>query len=292
MATLAAVRKTATMNKGTLPLAFLALFLIGCSTPPGLRVSWEENMLRIDGPGLGTDGVEVWYLEAYCRRGSTDRPWGETTIPHRTEKLEASPDNSFLRLRCQVEGGVEVVHEIRAGTTDVDFRVVATNRGSEHVDAHWVQPCMRVGEFTGRNRQGHVLRGEEEYMEKCFIFLDGDDLTPLHRTRRASEARYKGGQVYVPAGIDRDDVNPRPLSPDVPSNGLIGCFSADDRTILAMAWEPYQELFQGVILCIHSDFRLGGLAPGETKTAKGKIYVVDNDVDRLLELYRRDFEAR
>ena len=56
-----------------------------------------------------------------------------------------------------------------------------------------------------------------------------------------------------------------------------------------MVWEPYQELFQGVILCIHADFRLGGLAPGETKTARGKIYVVDNDVDRLLEMYRRDF---
>ena len=28
---------------------------------------------------------------------------------------------------------------------------------------------------------------------------------------------------------------------------------------LATAWEPYQELFQGVIVCMHSDFRIGGL---------------------------------
>ena len=59
--------------------------------------------------------------------------------------------------------------------------------------------------------------------------------------------------------------------------------------ILATAWEPYQELFQGVIVCIHSDFRIGGLRSGETKVARGKIYVVAADVDALLTRYRRDF---
>ncbi|HVR76256.1 MAG TPA: PQQ-binding-like beta-propeller repeat protein, partial [Planctomycetota bacterium] len=97
-----------------------------------------------------------------------------------------------------------------------------------------------------------------------------------------------GGQVYVPAGIDRADVNPRPLSRSIPSNGLIGCFSADGKRILATAWEPYQELFQGVIVCIHSDFRLGGLEPGETRTAKGKIYLVENDPAKLLQRYEAE----
>ena len=68
-------------------------------------------------------------------------------------------------------------------------------------------------------------------------------------------------------------MNPRPLSKHVPSNGLIGCFSSDDSQVLAMAWEPYQELFQGVITCLHSDFRLGGLAPGETLHIRGKVYI-------------------
>jgi len=62
--------------------------------------------------------------------------------------------------------------------------------------------------------------------------------------------------------IARDDevlLDLRPLSPLIPSNGLIGVFSGDERWIFATAWEPYQELFQGVIRCVHSDFRLGGL---------------------------------
>jgi hypothetical protein len=74
----------------------------------------------------------------------------------------------------------------------------------------------------------------------------------------------------------------------VPSNGLIGCFSADEKKVFGVAFEPYQELFQGVIVCLHSDFRLGGLLPGETKRIRGRIYVVP-DVETLLTRYRRDF---
>ena len=71
---------------------------------------------------------------------------------------------------------------------------------------------------------------------------------------------------------NRNDVNPRPLSSLVPSNGLVGCFSKDEKQIMAVAWEPYQELFQGVGVCIHSDFRIGGLHPGKTKRIRGTMY--------------------
>jgi hypothetical protein len=75
----------------------------------------------------------------------------------------------------------------------------------------------------------------------------------------------------------------------VPSNGLTGVFSADEQSMLATAWEPYQELFQGVAVCMHSDFRIGGLRPGETKQIRGKIYIVPADVPRLVQRYERDF---
>ena len=80
-----------------------------------------------------------------------------------------------------------------------------------------------------------------------------------------------------------------PLSSIVPSNGLIGCVSADGKELMATAWEPYQELFQGVIVCLHSDFRIGGLKPGETKTIRGKIYLMPADMQALKARYQRDF---
>ena len=87
----------------------------------------------------------------------------------------------------------------------------------------------------------------------------------------------------------RNDVNPRPLSSLVPSNGLCGAFSGNNQWILATAWEPYQKLFQGVVTCMHSDFRIGGLKPGETKHIRGKLYLVPADAESLLRRYDRDF---
>jgi hypothetical protein len=79
------------------------------------------------------------------------------------------------------------------------------------------------------------------------------------------------------------------VSEFVPSSGPTGCFSADEKMILAVAWEPYQEIFQGVITCLHNDFRIGGLKPGETKTIRGKLYVVPADEKALLQRFARDF---
>jgi hypothetical protein len=266
-------------------LAGAALLLAAsCAAPPPrfapeLRLSWEKNMLAVHSPEIPGGRMDTWYLEAFCRSASTNRDWKLTTIPHSTEKLADSTDRRIL-LRSRVEGGVEVDHEITVAPGEVRFEVVAVNKGPRYVDAVWVQPCTRVGAFCGGDKQ--------TYIPKSFIFVGGKR-TFLDQARRTEEAVYKGGQVYVPADIDRKDVNPRPLSPDVPSNGLIGCVSADGRLLFATAWEPYQELFQGVIICLHSDFRLGGLNPGETKRARGRMYFMENDPDALVARWRRDF---
>jgi hypothetical protein len=246
----------------------------------GLRLSWKDNILTIRGDGLPGGDVKVWYLEAYCRPGSTDRDWRETTIGHTTELLSAGDDAKQLTLRCTLRDGVIVTHDIRAGLDAVDFRLKAHNPTDTPSQAHWAQPCIRVDRFTGAD--------QKTYLGKSFIFLNGR-LTRLPTKQWATEARYTPGQVWAPKHVDRNDVNPRPLSELVPSNGLIGCFSADESMILATAWEPYQELFQGIIVCLHSDFRLGGLQPGESKEIRGKIYLVKADENSLLDRYRRDF---
>ena len=260
-----------------------ALILVaGCAVPqprlaPPLAVGWQKNILTISGDFPGKR-VEILYLEAYCRSGARDVVWSKTVIPHKAEKL--SDDGKTITLRDVVEGNVVVKHRITAGDGDVTFEVEATNQGTAYVDAQWVQPCIRLGAFTGGNQQ--------TYVDQSFVFIDGKQ-TCLPKTSRTEEALYKGGQLYIPEGIQREDCNPRPHSPDVPSNDLIGCVSADGRWLFATAWTPTQELFQGVFVCLHNDFRLGGLQPGETKRARGKVYIMENDVDLLLARYRRDF---
>lgn len=246
----------------------------------GLRLAWAKNILTISGDRIPGKELKVLYLEAYCRPGSTDRVWSKTTIGHKTELLEAAKDGSRLKLKCTLTDGVTVDHEITVVDDGVEFKLKAHNPTKTASLAHWAQPCIRVGAFTGRTKQ--------TYIPKCFIYLD-DKLARMPTANWATKARYIPGQVWCPKHVNRDDVNPRPLSPDVPSNGMIGCFSKDASMIMASVWEPYQELFQGVALCVHSDFRIGGLKPGETKHIRGKIYIVKSDTDALMTSYRKDF---
>jgi hypothetical protein len=264
----------------------LIAFSVNGAEPQPLTISWDKNILTIGGEFPGKE-LKVWYLEAYCRPGSTDRDWKETVIPHTAEKLEASDDGRVIKLRDKLMDGVVVEHVITAGKDEIDFRLVAHNPTDKASEAHWAQPCIRVDQFTGTTKED-ARTLVPAYAKKCFIFLDGK-LTRLPTEPWADKARYTPGQVYCPKNVDRNDVNPRPLSSLVPSNGLCGCFSADEKQIMAVAWEPYQEIFQGVIACIHSDFRLGGLAPGETKKIRGKLYIVPADVPALVARYERDF---
>lgn len=251
-----------------------------------LSISWEKNYLTIRGDFPGEE-VSILYLEAYCRAGSTDRDWGETVIPHKAELVSMTEDGRKIRLKDTLADGVIVEHTIIAGTDEVDFQLVAHNPTKKASEAHWAQPCMRVDRFTGKPKDD-ARALYPEYIKQCFLFIDGE-LTRLPTTPWADKARYVPGQVYCPKHVDRNDVNPRPLSKLVPSSGMCGCFSADGSKILAVAWEPYQEIFQGVITCMHSDFRIGGLAPGETKKILGKVYIVPADVKKLVARFEKDF---
>ena len=162
--------------------------------------------------------------------------------------------------------------------------MVASNPTAAESQAHWAQPCIRVDRYAGVKME----HASEAYLPRCFLYVDGRPVR-MPTTPWARTAVYTPGQVWCPEGVSRDDVNPRPLSPIVPSNGLIGCVSAEGRELLATAWEPYQELFQGVIVCLHSDFRIGGLKPGQSKAIRGKLYLMPADFPALLARYRRDF---
>ncbi len=257
--------------------------------PDRLRLSWEKNILTISGPDVPGGSIKTLYLEAYCRPNSQTADWGKhTVIGHTTTLEQSAADGSRLELTCRLTDGVVVKHVITASHDEVDFRLTAHNPTETASEVHWAQPCMRVGEFTGLGDPQNPRT--YDYLKKSFVFIDGK-LQRMPTADWATEARYTPGQVWAAPGVPRADVNPRPLNKHAPSLGLIGCFSHNEQMILATAWEPYQELFQGVITCLHSDFRIGGLKPGETKRIRGKVYIVPADVPKLLRRYEDDFFA-
>lgn len=275
--------------------------------PPGLSLTWDKNYLTIRGDKLPGREMKVLYLEAYCRPGSTDREWGQTVIGHTTEQLPLAAGETagrLVKLKCLLKDGVTVQHTITAKDDEIDFQLVAHNPTDKPSQADWAQPCIRVGEFTGLDRVQYVSKSfvfVDGHLTRMPLVIDGKVLAPpasvtnvgrdpvISLEKWAMKARYIPGQVWAGKGVDRNDVNPRPLSNVVLSNGLIGCYSADETMVMATAFEPYQELFQGVAHCVHSDFRIGGLKPGETKPIRGKIYFVKNDIPALLKRYEKDF---
>ncbi len=268
--------------------ALLAASCPSFAAAPGLTLERDGGWLVIHDARIPTGELRVNYLEAYCRGGSTAADWvNHTVIPYTSKLVSLSPDKKVLRLRDTLADGLIVEHTITAGEDEVDFRLVAHNPTARRSEAVWAQPCVRVGAFAGFNpdfSQGDL----NDYLPKCFIFLDGR-LTRLPTRHWATRARYMPGQVWGAPGVSRADLNPRPLSKLAPSNGLIGCFSKDDKMIFATAWQPYQELFQGIARCLHSDFRLGGIGPGQSLRIRGKIYLVPNNVPALLRRYAKDF---
>lgn len=238
----------------------------------------KDKILLVTHPLLGGKSLKIWAMEAYCRKGSTYRDWSRTTIEQENEIVSKSPHE--IKVKTSLASGVVVNHRFAVVADEILFEATITNLTNLPVDIEWMAPCIRVGDFTGLDKI--------EYIRKCFIFTN-KGLTLLHETSHTEQGFYQGGQVYVPAGIDRNDVNPRPLSPDVPTKKLIGCFSTDEKTMLATAWTDVQELFQGIYACIHADPRIGGLSPNQTKRIWGKLYIIPNDIDELLRRYYRDF---
>lgn len=67
--------------------------------------------------------------------------------------------------------------------------------------------------------------------------------------------------MFFRPGIRAAAANPRPVARRRVSNGLSGCYSGDDRWLLALASDRTFELFEGVYVCLHSDPLSDGLKP-------------------------------
>ncbi len=97
--------------------------------------------------------------------------------------------------------------------------------------------------------------------------------------------------MFLRPGIRAAAANPRPVARRRVSNGLSGCYSGDDRWLLALASDRTFELFEGVYVCLHSDPLIDGLKPGETKRLRQRLYLLPNDTQSLHQACRRDFPA-
>jgi hypothetical protein len=259
-------------------LVLAAPFSDRAGSPP-LSLSWTNNLLTVSDSRLPGGKLEIWYLEAFCRSAAWGRDWNRTTLPHQTKLVRANRNR--LEFETLVQPGIEVHHDVESSEDALTINFELKNTGASPVDLQWFEPaCIRVAAFSGCD--------QSNYIHRSFIFTQSG-LTCLDRLRRTTNALYLGGQVYLPGFVSPADANPRPICFDHPINGLVGCFSADDRWLLATASDQTHELLEGVYVCLHSDPRVNGLDPGQKKHFRSMIYLLPNNPKALLERYHRDF---
>src|SRR4051812_22858310 len=79
--------------------------LLAGDPPSDFRLEWKgqaagntnrhsslDDILTIRGRNLPGDELRVQYLEAYCREGSRNLEWADTTIGHKTELVVSDND--------------------------------------------------------------------------------------------------------------------------------------------------------------------------------------------------------
>ena len=117
--------------------------------PAKLKLHWAKNYLTISEDHLPGGEMKIHYLEAYCRANSQTTDWSKhTVVPQDTPRFTQC---RWLPAKTAMRGQrrVTVEHVITATHDEVDFRLTAQNPTNKRSAAHWAQPCIRVGKFTG-----------------------------------------------------------------------------------------------------------------------------------------------
>ena len=151
-----------------------------------------------------------------------------------------------------------------------------------------------------------AFKGTEDYVgdfvARCFVFLDGG-MTSLKDTKRLPSTLPGGDpraklpqpwiQEYIPAWRKHPGSGGeiRATSTDRPVYPIIGVISCDGKHLAAIAWPDTKGLGQVWHHCFHPRPDLNASfnpATGEIYS-RGKIYLMENDKQRLLERFKHDF---
>ena len=144
------------------------------------------------------------------------------------------------------------------------------------------QPLHNV---TGHICLGHLSESfRDPHFERTFIRHEAKFLS-LTQTQRGSDpirAHYavrNGRPIQIFTRVNRFWGQ---LSPELADNGLIMTRSKDDKQVIALWFEPANELFQNSDepnMCIHSDPAFGDLEAGESKEVMGKLILFHGGLD-------------
>jgi hypothetical protein len=213
---------------------------------------YEWNMFEAMRPGQHTGGT--YRME---HKTSADGRTGIVASDALTLNVAATTDGADLKLSVR-------------NLTDHDFPPHAA-----------IIPCFNPGPEDGRNAQFAntntyflAAGGLEKLIARQIHF--NAELRMLV-DREAKDGRYAWSEKW-------------PLAEPNAAGGLIVRESTDGKWACGIAWEDFLSA-QGhnPWQCMHLSVRVGPLARGQSRTVRGKMYLLEGNKDDVLRRYRHDF---
>ena len=261
-------------------------------TKPRLA-EWERGV-ALQAPGPPGMAVYFWFYEWNMFDAVSPGQHTQGTF-HSVRTLDSAGAEAVLGLP-----GLRLLVRVVSG--GADLRLQATNTtGRDWPAIAGIIPCLSPGRVQAATPTPatesffHVPRNPEfaDPDRKRTYFLARDGLALL-----ASRDIHFNGDLR--AAVDRASARgPFVFSKKWPTSevnagaGLLVRESVDGRWVTGVGWEDFLSV-QGhnPWNCMHACVRVGPLAPGQTKTIRGKLYLFQGGRNECLARFREDFPAR
>ena len=179
---------------GAFVVAIFPLTTASAAPERALTLSWDKEILTVHGNHLPGGLLEIWYIEAFCRPGSTLATGPGPSFPTRPSLSRSNAgrpvDHAAVSPGGRRRGRPRDPWRAAMKSISGSSRRNPTTANSQ---AHWAQPCIRVNRYAGTKLEPN----SEAYLPHCFIYVDGKPVRlPSIPGRR--KPLYTPGQVWCP----------------------------------------------------------------------------------------------
>lgn len=195
------------------------------------------------------------------------------------------------------EGPYRLTLEALADDNSVSLTATIENRG----DATWErlvgEACLCLRPFLWQDFDGkRILIMTAEGLKSRY---DVPTIFSMSAPRYALSA-FDGEMSLIPDGIGylgranhwaRNGLTTTPITEGIIIGHDRGIGYPGDDNFLGFAWDRVAYLWSNTTNCIHCAALFGDVAPGQSVTRRGKIYVAETP-ENLLEQYHEDFPER
>jgi hypothetical protein len=242
--------------------------------PPNVRLFEWERGYGIESRAQKAMSVNLWFYE--WNMFDAMQPGQHTGGTYRLEHKTSDGG----RQGAVVSDAITL--SVAATTDGADLKLAVKNLTDHDFPPHAaIIPCFNPGPAESRN---------EQFANTNTWFLGPNGLDKL-------VARQIHFNAALRERVDRDAKDGRyawsekwPLAEPNAAGGLIVRESNDGKWACGIAWESFLSA-QGhnPWQCMHLSVCIGPLQRGQSKTIRGKMYLLSGDKDEVLRRYREDF---